>query len=181
MWRLLHPRLWVSSVCRIDTSDLQRRGIRGLILDVDNTLVPWGETEMAPATRSWLEGMRAAGFRICLVSNNRRRRAESLAKAVGFPVISGAVKPLRHAFVRAMRLLGTRPPETAVVGDQIFTDILGGNLAGAYTVLVSPLSRREFFTTRLNRQAEKLVLWHLRRRGLGPDVHLTTEGTVDDA
>lgn len=177
----MRPRLWVSSVCLINASDLRRRGIRGLIVDVDNTLVPWGETEIPPATRSWLEGMRAAGFHICLVSNNRRRRAESLAGALGFPVIPGAVKPLRRAFVEAMRLLGTRPSETAVVGDQLFTDILGGNLAGAYTVLVNPLSGREFFTTRLNRQVEKLVLWRLRRRGLGPDVHSTTEGTVDDA
>ena len=152
-----------------------------MILDVDNTLVPWGETEMAPATRSWLEGLRASGFRICLVSNNRRREVESLAEELGFPVILGAAKPMRRAFVRAMGLLGTGPSETAVIGDQIFTDILGGNLAGAYTVLVNPLSRREFFTTRVSRQVERLVLWRLRRRGPGPDLHSTTEGTVDDA
>ncbi|MBC7105035.1 MAG: YqeG family HAD IIIA-type phosphatase [Firmicutes bacterium] len=180
MLRLLYPRLWVSSVCRIEASHLRRQGIRGLILDVDNTLVPWAGTEMAPATRCWLEGLSRAGFGVCLVSNGRGR-AELLAASTGFPVIWRAAKPLPRAFVRAMGLLGTRPPETAVVGDQIFTDILGGNLTGAYTVLVSPLSGREFFTTRLNRQAEKLVLWHLRRMGLGPDAHLKSEGTVDDA
>lgn len=168
MCRLLYPRLWVTSIHAIDGRMLWQRGIRGLILDVDNTLVPWGETEMTPATRAWLKSVQLLGFRVCLVSNNRRRRVEAFGAVLGLPVVSGAVKPLRRAFAHAMRLLGTVPSETAVIGDQIFTDILGGNLMGLYTILVNPLSRREFFTTRINRQAEKLLLLYLRRKGAGP-------------
>jgi HAD superfamily phosphatase (TIGR01668 family) len=85
---------------------------------------------------------------------------------VGIPFVSKATKPRVKGFAAAMELLGVRPEETVVVGDQIFTDILGGNRAGAYTILVVPIDPREFLGTRLVRVVERRVLNYLQRQGL---------------
>ncbi|MGH2425704.1 MAG: YqeG family HAD IIIA-type phosphatase, partial [bacterium] len=98
----------------------------------------------------------------CIVSNNFAGRVRTLAEHLHVPVVIGAVKPTPWAFRKAMKVMGTTPRETALVGDQLFTDILGGNLLGLRTILVDPLSAREFPTTMLVRRIERLV----RRRVL---------------
>ena len=89
-----------------------------------------------------------------------------MARVLDVPAISKARKPSRRAFRQALATLGTTEKETAVVGDQLFTDVLGGNRLGLYTVLVMPLSKREFFGTKAIRSLERIVLRRLIRRGL---------------
>jgi HAD superfamily phosphatase (TIGR01668 family) len=159
------PDLVLSSFLDLDRAMLLQRGIRGLVFDLDNTIVRRDASFLSPAADLKLRDLLAGGFRVAIVSNNGSVRVSSLAGTLGVPYVSRAVKPFGAGFKRAMRLTGTGRRETAVVGDQIFTDVLGGNLLGLYTILVRPLPGREFIGTRLiSRPLEKLVLARLGGR-----------------
>lgn len=162
---LLCPSAWAASIYAVDLDDLRRRGIRGLIFDLDNTLIPWRDPDPPPKLVTWFAGLRRRGFAVTIVSNNGGRRVELFSAALGVPALARASKPRRRGFRQAMELMGTSPAATAVIGDQLFTDVLGGNRLRAYTVLVTPVSRREFVGTMLVRRLEALVLARLRRRG----------------
>ncbi len=155
---LLRPRAEVETVYDIDLRALAARGIRGLILDLDNTIVPWGTWQAAPELFSWIAAVKIAGLALCIVSNNAGARVRHLASALGVPAVTTAFKPSPGAFVRALGLMGTTRATTALVGDQVLTDILGGNMLGLHTILVRPQSHREFPLTRLVRLAEHLFL-----------------------
>ncbi len=163
--RWLTPARHVGSVLDLSPADLRADGIRGLICDLDNTVVPWGASVPAPEVVRWVAGLKQAGVSVCIVSNSLTSRARQVGAALGVPVVPRAAKPAPWAFRHAMRAMGTEPSQTALVGDQLFTDILGGNLVGVRTILVDPLSAREFVTTRLVRRLEAAVrrLMGLRR------------------
>ena len=155
---LLHPDAYFIDVQAIDLGDLRRDGVEGLLLDLDNTLLPRDTNTVPDQLRSWVDRVRESGMRVCLISNNWHERVKSVADELGFELVSKALKPLPFAFRRAARLLGTRPDRTAVVGDQIFTDILGGNLVGAHTILVKPLSDTDLPHTLLLRRVEERIM-----------------------
>lgn len=156
--RWLKPDLLVRSLPEVPLERLWERGIRALIVDLDNTVAPWNCAQVDDAVREWLARAREQGFALCLTSNNGYRRGAPVAARLGLPLVGNAGKPRRRCFLQAMSLLGSRPEETAVVGDQVFTDVLGGKRLGLLTVLVHPLSPREFVTTRLMRRLERLVM-----------------------
>ncbi|MBX6377146.1 MAG: YqeG family HAD IIIA-type phosphatase [Clostridia bacterium] len=171
MCRLFVPDEYHRSVFDLDLGALRARGIRGLIFDLDNTLVRWslGADPAGPAQErlaEWFAGLRAAGFRACIVSNNRSARVEAVARALSVPAVGRAGKPRRGALRRALAVMGTEIAETALVGDQVLTDVCGARRLGLYAILVEPLSRREFLGTRLLRVVEARWLDHLRHRGL---------------
>lgn len=153
----LTPDRAVGSVADLDPDVLVGGGIRGIILDLDNTIVPWGEAAPPPFVRDWVRRIRSAGIRSCIVSNNSRIWVAQVGEILSLPVVGWALKPLPFGFLRAMAMMGTRPRETALVGDQLFTDVAGGKLLGLRTILVEPLSVREFPTTRLIRRIERLI------------------------
>lgn len=165
MLRLLFPDLYVASIYDIDLEYLRRRGIRGLIFDLDNTIVEHGKISWPSEVLDWLDGLKADGFKVSIVSNNRQRAAEELARMHGILAVFRAVKPRRQPFLKAIELMGVGRRETAVVGDQIFTDVMGGNRLGLFTILVNPLPGKEFIgTTLFSRQLEKLLLPRIWRR-----------------
>lgn len=168
MLQHLRPQRYVNSAFDIDGAELAAQGIRGVISDLDNTLVEWNSMQTTPRLLEWLQQMRDTGLSVCLVSNGTRRRVEPMAETLGLPAIHAAGKPRRRPFREAMRLLGTRPEETVVIGDQIFTDVFGGNRLGLYTILVRPVAPREFFGTTLVRAAERWVLYRLGLDGPRP-------------
>jgi hypothetical protein len=153
----LRPRLFVPSVFAIDMDRLWNQGVRGIIMDLDNTLVSWNHDEASADLMAWIVVAKHRPFRLCLVSNNLGARVDRFASLLGVPAIPRAAKPRRRAFRRAMQLMGTEAQSTAVVGDQIFTDVLGGNRLKCYTILVAPLAEHEFWTTRLIRRVERFV------------------------
>ncbi len=160
---LFRPRLSLAAIFELDLAGLRERGIRGILLDLDNTLVPYGSPAAPPEVHTWVGRAKEAGFRLALVTNNRRRRTRDLAAALEIPIASGWAKPSPSMFRRAMDLMGTTPAATALVGDQLLTDILGGNRLGLYTILVAPLGGRDFLTTRwINRSVERILLRLLR-------------------
>lgn len=158
----MHP--WLQPAARYDTiydvdpRQLIARGLRGLILDLDNTLVPWGMRQAPDGLAGWVAGARAAGLRLCIVSNNGGARVVGLARALEVPVLTDAWKPLPGKLRRALAMMGTTAETTGLVGDQVFTDVLGGNGLGLYTILVRPQSGREFVLTRFVRMVERVVL-----------------------
>lgn len=162
----LRPAEYRKSIFAIDLDKLKARGYRAIMVDLDNTLVQWNQPDPTPALLGWLHHVQQLGLKVCIVSNNSGARVREFAAKVDVPFISKATKPRRKGFRDAMALLGVRPAETVVVGDQLFTDILGGNRAGAHTILVVPIDPQEFILTRLVRQVERRVLNHLTRNGL---------------
>ena len=161
------PHRMVRSVAEVQPQDLKARGIRGVILDLDNTLVPWHKEEMAAEVTAWLQALQAEGFKLCVLSNSiLSRRSERIAERLGCPNVRMARKPSRSGFHRALAAMGTTPAATAIVGDQMFTDILGGNRTGVYTIMVQPIHPHEFAYTRyVSRPPERLLLNLFRRRG----------------
>ena len=124
----------------IDPAALARRGIKLLLADLDNTLVPYGVPEPTQAVRDWTAELARAGITLFVLSNNRHPgRPERFSKALGVPFIGHAGKPKPGSFYKAMERMGCTPEQTAIVGDQIFTDILGGSRAGVTTLLVEPI------------------------------------------
>jgi uncharacterized protein len=152
------PDLYYSSVHAIDLDALSAEGVRVLLLDLDNTLLPRDTNVVPDELKAWAAGLRARGFGVCLVSNNWHERVHDVAAELGFDLVDKAVKPLPFAFLRALRRAHARPHDAAVVGDQLFTDILGGRLLGMRTVLVSPLSETDLPHTLMLRRLEALVL-----------------------
>jgi HAD superfamily phosphatase (TIGR01668 family) len=161
----LAPDLFVNSLQDIPLEELIKRNVRGMIFDLDNTVTEWNNPEIKEEILQWFNELPTCGITACLLSNNKGPRVMEAAGKLNIPYVAKATKPRRQAFRKAMELLKTTPEETVVVGDQIFTDIFGGNRMGLYTVLVSPLSKREFIGTRLMRLAERFVLKKLKKTG----------------
>ena len=158
----------VDAVWDVDPAELRRRGIEGIILDLDNTIVDWNRNEVREEVRRWVQRAKAAGLRLCIASNARRRsRVAGIADEIGCTWLAPAGKPSRRGLRRVMDMMGTTRETTALAGDQIFTDVAGGNRAGLFTILVRPLSGRDFAGTRIMRVFEWFVLRWLRARNQG--------------
>ncbi len=155
---ILKPDLYHTSVHAIDLDALQQRGIDALLVDLDNTLLPRDTNEIPDDLRRWAAGLAQRGFRVCLVSNNWHERVNAVAAELGFELVAKAIKPLPFAFLVALRKIGSKRTAAAVVGDQMFTDVLGGNMLGMVTILVEPLSRTDLPHTLLLRSFERRVL-----------------------
>lgn len=155
---MLAPDLFYTSVTAIDLVALRESGVRHLLLDLDNTLMPRDTSALPSEVRSWIASLPTAGMAACLVSNNWHAHVASVAEDIGLPIVAKALKPFPSAFRRALAVLGSTPAEAAVIGDQLFTDVLGGNLLGMTTVLVSPQSTSDLPHTLLLRRVERRVL-----------------------
>jgi HAD superfamily phosphatase (TIGR01668 family) len=145
----------------------EQHGIRAVICDLDNTLAEWRSDHIADEVSHWLQALRDTGIGVCIASNTRNlHRLERIAASMGIAHVPGnANKPGISGLKRALALLNAHPGEAAMVGDQLFTDIVAGNRLGLYTVLVNPLSPREFIGTRvISRNLEWLVLRGARTR-----------------
>lgn len=167
------PSLHLHSIFDIDFQKLKTRGIRGVITNLDNTLVESGSPHATENLMNWLQKLREHDLRVVIVSNNRKLRVSEFARPLGIPFVYEARKPWGDPFDRALRLLHTRQQETVVVGDQLLTDIYGGNRHGFYTIWVDPISKKEGLLTKINRFFERIIYRCLKRKGYMPwDDHL---------
>ena len=154
---LLKPDLAVARVSDVDLGRLHQRGITSLVIDLDNTLCEWNALVFSEEVMAWVADAKRRGFRILVVSNNQRERVERAARILDVPCIWSACKPLPFAYLRALKLLDTHKKACALIGDQLFTDMMGGNLAGLFTVLVDPLADKELWFTKMMRRVEKMT------------------------
>ncbi|CDC36835.1 MAG TPA: YqeG family HAD IIIA-type phosphatase [Lachnospiraceae bacterium] len=163
MFKKLYPTKYLDSSYSIDYEQLYRSGIRGLIYDIDNTLVEHGMPATERAIKLF-EQLRSIGFDTCLISNNKEPRVKPFADAVGSKYVYDAHKPSRKNYIRAMELMGTDTGNTYFIGDQIFTDVYGANRAGIPSILVKPIHPKEEIQIVLKRKLEKIVLFCYKRR-----------------
>ena len=138
MEKLFKPKIWIKNVFVINEGFLNRHGIKGLILDLDNTLSMHGSPAAEEGVEEWLSDMRRLGIKMSVVSNNTAKRVTPLANKLGLDFIPFGCKPLTFGISKAVKHLGLPKKNLAVVGDQIFTDVIGGNLSGIMTILVEP-------------------------------------------
>jgi len=155
---VFQPDLYVRDVFSLDLDLLTELGVDTLLVDLDNTLLPRNSAEVSEEAKAWAKRAKAAGFKVCLVSNNWHARVEGVAHELGLQLVAKAVKPLPFAFLLALRKLGSRRSTAATVGDQLFTDVLGGMLLGMKTVMVLPLSSSDLPHTLVLRRLERIAL-----------------------
>lgn len=160
------PDVYVASVSNIPLDKLWDMGKRLLLFDLDNTLVPWNHPDVPDDLRAWMQSAKRRGFQVCIVSNNHGPRVQAFSEKTNLAFVAAARKPKPAGFLQAMERFGFTPKETVMVGDQLFTDIQGGKRAGLYTVLVLPIHKDEWWGTKLNRQAERIVMRLLMQKGL---------------
>lgn len=162
MLQRFYPNEWKRSIEDIPFEEMYERGYRGVIFDIDNTLVPHN----APADTEIIEffaSLKRIGFSTCLLSNNKKARVEPFASMVGSEYIEMANKPSKRGYLAACRRMDTRRKETLFVGDQIFTDIYGANRSGLHSILVQPINPKEEIQIILKRYLERIILFFYKR------------------
>ena len=162
MLRLLTPHYRISSVLELTPQRLHGWGLRALLLDVDCTLKRYRYEEASPEVARWIGQLRSEGIGLCLVSNGMGRRIERFADRLDLPYVGRALKPLPWGVWAAMQKISSSPSETAMVGDQLFADVMAGRLAGVSSILVDPIHpEEEPWFTRLKRRPERFLLKRL--------------------
>jgi len=152
------PTYFYRRVTDIDLDVLRERGVDTLLIDIDNTILPRDTGEMAEELTHWSAKLLGEGFKVCLLSNNWHDHVKRIADSLGIAMVPRALKPLPFGFRSGVKLLGSSARKTAVIGDQMFTDILGGNLLGMTTVMVLPLSESDLPHTLFLRKIERRLL-----------------------
>ncbi|WP_404404016.1 YqeG family HAD IIIA-type phosphatase [Jeotgalibacillus malaysiensis] len=166
MIKLFLPNEYVDSVFEITPAKLKEQGIKAIITDLDNTLVEWDRKNATPKLIKWLEGMQKEGILVTIVSNNNQLRVGAFSDPIGVPFIYHARKPMGRAFRQAIRDMNVKKDETVVIGDQLMTDVLGGNLNKLYTILVVPVAKTDGFFTKFNRIIERRLLNFFKRKNM---------------
>jgi hypothetical protein len=162
MFRCFFPDEYRDSAYEIDYDALYAQGYRGLLFDIDNTLVPHG----APAderAKALFRHLQELGFKSCFLSNNQIERVSSFNREVGQIFIEDAHKPSTRNYIKAMELLGTDTKNTIFIGDQLFTDVYGAKRAGIRNILVKPIHPKEEIQIVLKRYLEKIVLYFYQK------------------
>ncbi len=163
MLQRFYPGEYVDSTYGIDFDKLYEEGYRGIIFDIDNTLVPHGAPADVRAKKLFAH-LKELGFSCCLLSNNKEPRVKMFNDEVEVSYIFKAGKPKRSGYEDAMRLMGTTRENTLFVGDQIFTDVYGANRSGIRTILVKPIHPKEEIQIVLKRYLEKIILFFYKRQ-----------------
>ena len=159
------PNDYVQSVFQIDIEKLANSGFKGIITDLDNTLVGLDVKTPTKEIQEWFKKANDLGLTITIVSNNNEKRVSGFSKDLDVDFIFKARKPMGRAFKKAIQHMNIKPEETIVIGDQMLTDVLGGNNNGLYTIMVVPVKKTDGFLTRLNRIIERRLLNYFKRKG----------------
>ncbi len=155
---IYRPKHRFRRVTGITPEDVRAVGGKALILDVDNTLSTHGSQKPLKGVPEWIAKMQAAGFPMVIVSNNSAERIAPMAETLGLPYVENGRKPLPYGFRRACLLLGVPPKDAVVVGDQLFTDLIGGRYFGAKVFLTKPIRPEETVFFRMKRWLERFII-----------------------
>lgn len=158
----------LSSVCELDLASLSSRGISALIFDLDNTLGIWGFKQMPDETLAHLKSIESHGFQLGFLSNHNGKDREHVINALSeYPLVFAARKPELAGFKKILELLNVNPTQTAMIGDQLFTDVLGAKRLGMYAIMVDPVAPEvEDFEVRIRRFFERVLLslWKIQEK-----------------
>ena len=162
MLQRFYPDEYMDSAYQIEFARLYQEGYRGVIFDIDNTLVPHGAPADKQAKALFVQ-LKELGYQCCLLSNNKEPRVAAFAREVDSPYIYKSGKPAVRSYKKAMENMGTGTKDTLFVGDQLFTDVYGANRAGIYGILVKPMNPKEEIQIVLKRYLEAVVLYFYKR------------------
>lgn len=179
MLKRFYPDIYMSSTYKIDFGKYYNAGYRGIIFDIDNTLVTHG----APAdqrSRKLIKALKDMGFQVLFLSNNKEPRVKMFSEAVGGKYIFKAGKPGKKGYIQAMEMLGSDRTTTLFVGDQLFTDVWGARNTGIFSILVQPIDKKEEIQIVLKRYMEKIVLVFYKRKCQKEGKKYLEEGTDGD-
>jgi len=152
------PDLYCHKIYNIDFNNLLTLNKKGIIIDLDNTILPWKEINVPQDSLDWVNKAKDKGFKVFILSNTiKTRRLKKIAESLDCEYIHPAFKPSPRAFFKAAKKLGIESKDMVVIGDQIFTDIYGGKRAGMFTILVDKLDEKEFCGTKISRFFEKIL------------------------
>lgn len=159
------PKAIFQKLTDITPQYLQRRHIRLVMLDFDNTMLPYTGTEPTPELLHWLDTMKQAGMELCVVSNSRKAKAPGFCRQYGLNCITRARKPFSKGLRQCLRQYGIAPEQAAMAGDQIYTDVLGANGVGVFSILVKPIHLHNVWL-RLRHVAEQPFIFLARKRSV---------------
>ena len=154
---MIYPKEYFNSVKDIKIEFLNKNNIKGLILDVDNTLIDYHQN-FAEEVKQWLKNLQGQGMKLCLLSNsNKKEKVKKIADEFGIPYRIFAKKPLKSGFLKVQKQMKEKTENIAVIGDQIFTDVIGGNRCGFFTILVEPIHEKDYWFTAWKRPIEEKI------------------------
>lgn len=162
MFRRFYPKRLATTSYDIDYEKLYKEGYRGILFDIDNTLVEHG-ADATPRAIELFKRLKDIGFQTCLISNNSEERVRRFNKNIGANYIHKANKPSKKNYIRATKIMGTHIDNTVFVGDQLFTDVYGANRIGMLTYLVKPIHPKEEIQIVFKRKLERIVLYYYRK------------------
>jgi HAD superfamily phosphatase (TIGR01668 family) len=161
----VYPSLYLDSVKNINPTLLKKNNIKGLILDVDNTLIDYYRN-LVDGAEKWCEELKNEGIKCIILSNsNKRSKVEEVAEKLNIDYIMFAKKPLKSGFKRALSKLELKPEEVAVVGDQLFTDVIGAKRMNMFSILVKQVGEKDIFITKLKRPIENAIIKKYLEKG----------------
>lgn len=165
---MFYPTISVNSVIDIKLETLKKYNIKALLLDIDNTLSLHGAPIPYEGVMNWLSDIKSEGIKVMIISNNKSERVKSFSQAIGLDYISNAKKPFYSGFNKAINILNVNKKDILVVGDQIFTDILGANLCGMKSALVRPKDKNEPISIIIRRFFEipfRIIIEYRNKKG----------------
>jgi hypothetical protein len=158
MFKKLYPTQYIQSIFNLDCEEMKKRNKKGIIFDIDNTLVPYDVKEPTQEIIDYFCSLKEKGFKITLMSNNTEDRVLKFNEKLKVLAIHKSKKPSIRSFKRALKLMALEKDEVVIVGDQVFTDVYGGNKAGIETILVRPVSDKDEWITKIKRGIERKVI-----------------------
>ena len=154
----LYPDLYLNSVIDINATLLKKNKLEALILDVDNTLIDYYKN-LIDGAEDWCENLKSEGIKCIILSNsNKKEKVETVAKKLGIKYVMFAKKPLKSGFKKALEKLEMKPEQVAVVGDQIFTDVVGAKRMKMFSILVKQVGEKDIFITKVKRPIENAII-----------------------
>ncbi len=154
---IFYPKIYLKNVKQIPISLLKKNKIKGIILDVDNTLIDYYEN-LIDGVDKWCIDLKNQGIKFCIASNsNKENKIKKVSEKLNIPYVFFAKKPLKVGLIKAAKIMGLEEKEVAVVGDQIFTDILGANRCKMFSILVEPIKEKDMLITRIKRPIENFI------------------------
>ncbi len=156
----IYPKSYFEKVTDISPEFLKENKIQGLILDVDNTLIDF-DRNLLKGIDDWYQKIRENDIKCIILSNsNKQEKIKMVADSIGIPFIYFATKPLKRGFVKAQKQLEIQNENIAVVGDQIFTDVIGANRCKMFSILVKPIAEKDIWITKVKRPIENMIIRH---------------------
>ena len=155
---IFYPSIYLNNVKEITIELLKENNIKGLLLDVDNTLIDFNH-KILEGVKEWCEDLKKQGIKLCILSNtNKIEKVKKVAKELDLQYINFAKKPSKGGFIKAIKLLELNAENMAIAGDQVMTDVLGGNRMKMFTILTKPLDKKDIFITRVKRPLENFII-----------------------